>query len=314
MYPNYLKNTKIFYYRNVTYAIIQRVLAGVQPLIDAYNTQQQAQQAAARVTHAANVAQARAQGAPPPQLPPILQIPDNDAPTLTTFVSNNNFNISAGYIEHSTSKLIIQQIFENAYPHPRTGVQQTRLQTVNDLSLYLQQPTWPTCVLANVGACSPPTLTHRPDVAVLLLERPATRPLPGQGSIYRIPILLVEVEGGKDVWGASEQESKAMEELIHSLAFVEQNYCLFVYNNRWEFWEGKRNETTSMIDITSEIIWIQNGGNVYETKMDRILDLIIMALVKQLVSGEVTIAAQVAAYRAKNCSPQVETHGDFDQN
>ena len=119
------------------------------------------------------------------------------------------------------------------------------------------------------------------------------------------------MEGGKDVWGASEQESKAMEELIHSLAFVEQNYCLFVYNNRWEFWEGKRNETTSTIDLTSEIIWIQGGGNVYQTKINRILDLIIMALVKQLLSGEVTIAAQIAAYRAKRCNPQVETHGDF---
>ena len=27
------------------------------------------------------------------------------------------------------------------------------------------------------------------------------RPLLGQGAIFRIPILLVEVEGGKDVWG-----------------------------------------------------------------------------------------------------------------
>ena len=145
---------------------------GVQPLIDAYNTQQQAQQAATRVTHAADVAQAQAQGVPPPQLPPILQILDNDTPPLSMFVSNNNFNISAGYVEHSTSKLVIQQTFHNAYPHPRTGVQPTRLQTVNDLSLYMA--TWPTCVLANVGACSPPTLTHRPNVAVLLLERPAT--------------------------------------------------------------------------------------------------------------------------------------------
>ena len=204
------------------------------------------------------------------------------------------------------SKLVIQQTFRNAYPHPHTGVQPTCLQTVNDLSLYLQQPLWPNCVLVNVGACYPSTLTHRPDVAVLLLERPATRPLPGQSGIYRIPILLVEVEGGKDVWGASEQESKAMEELTHSLAFVEQNYCLFVYNNRWEFWEGKRNETTSTVDLTSEIIWIQDGGNVYQTKINRILDLIIMALVKQLLSGEVTIAAQIAAYRAKNSLVRAE--------
>ena len=33
------------------------------------------------------------------------------------------------------------------------------------------------------------------------------QPLLGQLAIFRIPILLVEVDGGKDVWGASEQES-----------------------------------------------------------------------------------------------------------
>ena len=36
-----------------------------------------------------------------------------------------------------------------------------------------------------------------------------------------------------------------------------------------------------------------------------------MALVKQLISGEVMIAAQIAEYRAKNCNPQVDTHDDF---
>ena len=54
---------------------------------------------------------------------------------------------------------------------------------------------------------------------------------------------------------------------MHSLAFVEQNYCLFIYNNKWEFWEGKRNEVTSAIDLTCEIIWIQVGAAVYVTKI-----------------------------------------------
>ena len=234
---SYLKLLLYSYYRTVTHSIIQWIRDGVRPIIDTHNAQQQAQQAAHQAAHQAQVQQALQQGVPPPALPAAQQV--NNAPLLATFIANNNFNIAGGYIKHTTSKLIIQQTFHNAFPHPQTSVQPTRLQTLNHLSLYLQQVNWPTCPLGNIGPCSPPTLVHKPDIAVLLLERPATWPLPGQGAIFRIPILLVEVEGGKDVWGASEQESKVTEELVHSLAFVKQNYTLFIYNNRWEFWEGK---------------------------------------------------------------------------
>ena len=36
-----------------------------------------------------------------------------------------------------------------------------------------------------------------------------------------------------------------------------------------------------------------------------------MALVKQLTLGKEMIAAQIVEYRAKNCNPQVDRHGDF---
>ena len=78
------------------------------------------------------------------------------------------------------------------------------------------------------------------------------------------------MEGGKDVWGAMEQEEKAMEEVVNTLAFMEQNYCLFIYNNRWEFWKVKRMEVTSTVDLTCETIWVQTGtGMGYGNKLTK---------------------------------------------
>ena len=66
--------------------------------------------------------------------------------------------------------------------------------------------------------CQAPTLVHKPDVTVLLLERTMQRPRPGQGGYFKIPILICEVEVGKDIWGAMEQEAKVMEEVVNTLA------------------------------------------------------------------------------------------------
>ena len=53
--------------------------------------------------------------------------------------------------------------------------------------------------------------------------------------MFRIPILICEIEGSKSVWGEGEQESKAIEEACYALAFIPENYIIFVYPRRFEF-------------------------------------------------------------------------------
>ena len=176
----------------------------------------------------------------------------------------------------------IKQAYHNAFPHPGTCLPWVNLHHIQDLSLYLQQVQWLTGLYGQQFPgmeCQAPTFVHKPHAAVLLLERTTQRPQPGQGGYFKIPILICEVEGGKDIWGAMKQEAKAMEEVVNTLTFMEQNYCLFIYNNRWEFWKAKRMEVTSTVDITCETIWVQTGTGIgYGNKLQRIVSLILFCI------------------------------------
>ena len=55
----------------------------------------------------------------------------------------------------------------------------------------------------NVGnRCRKRNLVHQPDITVIYKEPATTLPL--NQYPYRVPILIIEVEGSKDVWGAGE--------------------------------------------------------------------------------------------------------------
>ena len=71
-----------------------------------------------------------------------------------------------------------------------------------------------------------------------------------------LPILICEIEGSKDIWGDGEQQSKAIEEVCYALAFIPENYIMFVYSYRFEFVVVKRNPYTGSIDIEREIVYL----------------------------------------------------------
>ena len=123
-------------------------------------------------------------------------------------------------------------MYRMANPHPATNVPPYRVDVTN-VSKFLQTTQWPECQNL-MNKCKKRTLVHKPDLAVIYKE-PATT-VPANRFPYRVPILIIEIEGSKDMWGASEQKTKVLEEASSTLAFMPDTYVVFVYGNRFEFW------------------------------------------------------------------------------
>ena len=200
------------------------------------------------------------------------------------------------FIEHQTSKDRVADMHRRGHPHRATGAQ-PNIADVRDLSKFLQTATWFPC--QNNPKCEKSHIVHRPDLAIIFREPPVGIPL---GTIlYKIPILITEVEGSKAGWGRFEQESKALEEAVSTLAFMPDTFLLFVYHNRFEFWYLERNPGDGCIDITSYPIHIQVGGQAaFGAALCNVIDLITGILVRQMIRNGPVISASLASFRAMN--------------
>ena len=78
-----------------------------------------------------------------------------------------------------------------------------------------------------MNKCEKPMIVHRPDVCVVFKEQ--NNNLTAGSNLFRIPILICEIEGLKDIWGDGKQQSKVIEEACYALAFILENYIIFVY-------------------------------------------------------------------------------------
>ena len=109
----------------------------------------------------------------------------------------------------------------------------------------MQTNLWPYCGYDN--RCLKKTIIHHPDLAVVHQETVSIRP--PNCTPNRVPLLIIEVEGAKDIWGLGKQEHKALEEAAMTLAFVPGTYLLFIYHNRFEFWHIVRNPIDGSVDV-----------------------------------------------------------------
>ena len=97
--------------------------------------------------------------------------------------------------------------------------------------------------------------------------------------------------------GDGEQQSKAIEEACYALAFIPENYIIFVYAHRFEFVIVKQNPYTGLIDIERVIVYFQQDGDVLLDKLFHITRMIVKMLVKQLTSGKRLLEIAFACYR-----------------
>ena len=106
----------------------------------------------------------------------------------------------------------------NAQPNPKNkqeviqydATYQTLAATVhNDLN------TWPTCTLTT--QCSRPMGKHIPDIVIHLPIR--SHPHDHYG-LMSMPVIFVEIEGGKSVWGFNEETFKGLVAVFQMLSYT----------------------------------------------------------------------------------------------
>ena len=216
----------------------------------------------------------------------------NGNTTVQASVSNNNEQLPVSFISHNCTKNLIRDSYSVGNPNPHNYAAAST-DEILALSAFLQMQTWPLCPQMN--ACKKPTIIHRPDICVVYKVDINT--IPVGCNMFRIPIVICEVEGSKDVWGSGEQESKAMEEACYSLPFIPENHIIFAYTRRFEFIVCKRNPYTGTIDTEKETIHLQQDGDILSDKLFYICKKIITILVKQLTDGKRLIEIAIPHYR-----------------
>ena len=217
-------------------------------------------------------------------------------PALQYRITNNNENIPLSFIEHTTGKNRVVDMYKRAHPHILTGIQPNTTD-IDALSKFLQTPTWFPC--PNNPKCYKSQIVHRPDLAIIFQEPAGAAP--PNAMPFRIPIFICEVEGRRDGWGRYEQEHKALEESISTLAFMPDTFLMFIFHNRFEFWYLERNPADGCIEITSHPIYLQSGGEVaFSAAMNSIVDLITGILVRQLVRNGDVLRLSMAQFRTRN--------------
>ena len=137
--------------------------------------------------------------------------------------------------------------------------------------LLMQQSSWPYCTEQQQCRC--PNVAHCADIALSLGESANALPQAYWGEkLFNVLLMIFEVEGGKDVWGCMEQESKAMREIVSSLSVMGEAYLGFVYPVKISLWKAMRNPAKSSIDIEKEDIYREGnrGGPLFSLPKDNL--------------------------------------------
>ena len=107
--------------------------------------------------------------------------------------------------------------------------------------------------------------------------------------------MIFEVEGGKDVWGHMEQESKAMREVVSSLAVMGEAYLGFIYPTKISLWKATHNPAKTAIDIDKEDIHLNGKEKTLKETLDYFLERVIEIMVHQIYQNGPCVATAITA-------------------
>ena len=233
-------------------------------------------------------------------VPAIQFIVNHDGQRPTTHPVGLGLENDAHYCVHSFIKTSIsgpalQEAYHKAFPRVG-GNWRTVEANMKATSLLMQQSSWPYCQLQ--PPCRRPNASHRADLAVTFGENVHCLPLNFRGrQLFNVPLLIFEVEGGKDVWGRAEQESKAMHELVSSLAVIPEAYLGFIYPVKISLWKAVRNPNKTCVDIQKEDIHLNGEERTLTEALNYFVDRIIAILVRQLYQNGVCAEAALPYIR-----------------
>ena len=233
-------------------------------------------------------------------VPAIQFIVNHDGQRPTTHpvrlgLENNAHYCVHCFIKTSISGPALQEAYHKAFPRVG-GNWRTVEANMKATSLLMQQSSWPYCQLQ--PPCRRPNASHRADLAVTFGENVHCLPLDFCGrQLFNVPLLIFEVEGGKDVWGRAEQESKAMHELVSSLAVIPEAYLGFIYPVKISLWKAVCNPNKTYVDIQKEDIHLNGEERTLTEALNYFVDRIIAILVMQIYQNGVCAEAALPYIR-----------------
>ena len=219
-------------------------------------------------------------------------------------ISNNNENLVGSYCTHTTTRKGLEAAFRAAcYCEENAKHYRAYTNSLTCLSSFLQTPIWPYCQKRN-RKCSPPNVIHRPDVAIMFKELPQNPP--GDHTPFRVPIMLVEIEGDGGTWGEGEWESKALEEACISLAFIPHVPLIIVYPTRWEIWWISRDPQNGRIVMAMKPYYLQCKGEELRGVLHQLTEHIVQLLAKQLTTATAILRKMFSILRQKVLTTQLQ--------
>ena len=230
-----------------------------------------------------------------------LQYIINHDPQRTTVhevsleVENDSHYCVHSYFKSEISGPALQEAYHKAFP--RVG-NNWRVVAANldATSLLMQQNTWPYC--EDQQQCRCPNVAHHADLALSLGESANVLPQAYRGEkLFNVPLMILEVEGGKDVWGHMEQESKGMREVVSSLAVMGEAYLGFIYPTKISLWKATRNPGKTAIDIDKEDIHLNGKEKTLKEALEYFLERVIEIMVHQIYQNGPCVATAIAALR-----------------
>ena len=218
-------------------------------------------------------------------VPVVEYITNHDATRTTRHPVGLGLENDSHYCVHSFLKTEIsgpqlQEAYHKAFPWVG-GNWRTVEANLKATLLLMQQRTWPYCQLQ--PPCRRPNASHHADLSITFGENVNALPQNFRGQkLFNVPLVIFEVEGGKDVWGQAEQESKAMHEVVSSLALLPEAYLGFIYPVKISLWKAVRNPDKTCVDIKKEDIHLNGEEQTLSEALSYFVDRVIGILVRQI--------------------------------
>ena len=175
----------------------------------------------------------------------------------------------------------------------------------------LQQKEWPYCAIQ--PKCRRPNNSHRCDLSITYMESVCAVPPTYMGSkLFGVPLIIMEVEGSKDVWGLIEQENKVMQEVTSSLTLIPECFPVFIHPCTISIWQAMCNAVRNAVEIHLAEIHLNGMQRSLDDALEYFLNRIIEILVKQMSRS--TVIADMVIPFIRNKHQATATHHSWYQN
>ena len=223
-------------------------------------------------------------------------------------VSRQGNSVIYGYMSLTMEYKPITKLFTklNAQPNPnpkkkaQAAEYDATYQTLA-ASVHNELSTWPICPLS--PKCNKPMGKHIPNIIIHLPIKSYPHDHFGPMSL---PVIVVEIEGGKNVWGFNEETYKGLMAAFQILSYTHITYFIQVLQYSVAIHTLKRNPTASKVDIKYESI--NFTGNIGKS-----LVLLSKIIVQILMKIYIEVVPKLPMFVKYFCKNELVTRGSVNR-